>query len=203
MQTDVLQSPTSHVTAASRAKLHGHRGAVLWLTGLSGSGKTTLAHAVEMRLHHERYRTYVLDGDLLRGGLNVDLGFSDEDRSENIRRAGELAKLFLDAGTIVFCAFISPFASDRQSVRAQIGADTFFEVYCRCPLEVCEQRDVKGLYQRVRDGTLAQFTGISSSYEPPSCPDVVIDTDRTSVPAAVDQVMALLRDRGLLRLTAL
>lgn len=181
------------VTRARREKLNGHKGAVVWFTGLSGSGKSTLAHAVEERLHQAGVRTFVLDGDNVRHGLCADLGFSDEARTENIRRVGETTKLFVDAGVVVLTAFISPFEGDRERARKLIGADDFIEVYCHCPLEICEQRDVKGLYKRARAGEIADFTGISSPYEPPYAPDLTVETALLNLEQSVEQVLELLQ----------
>jgi len=150
-----------------RQQQNGHRSAILWFTGLSGAGKSTLAHAVEERLHQLGCRTYVLDGDNVRHGLCGDLGFSAADRTENIRRIGEVAKLMIDAGVIALTAFISPFRADRERVRGMVMHGEFIEIYCHCPVEVCETRDVKGLYQRARAGEVKDFTGISSPYEAP------------------------------------
>jgi adenylylsulfate kinase len=186
------------VTRARREQLNGHRGALVWFTGLSGAGKSTLAHAVEERLHQARCRTFVLDGDNVRHGLCADLGFSDQARTENIRRAGEAAKLFVEAGVIVLTAFISPFAADRERVRKLAGNDDFIEIYCQCPIEVCESRDVKGLYKRARAGEIAHFTGISSPYEPPAAPDLALPTSVLSLEASVDAVLALLRRRKVI-----
>lgn len=188
------------VTRARREKLNGHKGALVWFTGLSGSGKSTLAHAVEERLHQENCRTFVLDGDNVRHGLCADLGFSDEARSENIRRVGEAAKLFVEAGTVVLTAFISPFEDDRDRVRNLVGAGDFIEIYCQCPLEVCEERDVKGLYKRARAGEIAHFTGISSPYEPPRSSCLVVETSVLSLEESVDVVVALLQARGIVSL---
>ncbi len=185
------------VTRARRNGQNGHRSALVWFTGLSGSGKSTLAHAVEERLHLAGCRTVVLDGDNVRQGLCADLGLSDADRAENIRRVGEAAKLFVDAGVVVLTAFISPFNADRERVRALVGADDFIDIYCRCPLAVCEARDVKGLYRKARSGGVAQFTGISSPYEAPHAPCLVLDTDQCSVAQAVEQVLALLRRHAI------
>jgi adenylylsulfate kinase len=172
---------------------------LIWFTGLSGSGKSTIAHSLEERLYHDGARTMVLDGDNVRHGLNSDLGFSDEDRQENIRRLGEVSKLFIDAGVVVLTAFISPFRRDRERVRELVGGGDFLEVYCRCPLEVCEERDVKGLYKRARRGEIKEFTGISSPYEAPMNADVVVDTDKSTLEECVDQIMVSLRQRGLWR----
>jgi len=185
------------VTRARREQLNGHKGAVVWFTGLSGSGKSTLAHATEERLHQSGCRTFVLDGDNVRHGLCADLGFSDDARKENIRRVGEAAKLFVEAGTIVLTAFISPFESDRERVRKLVGPENFLEVYCHCPLEVCEQRDVKGLYKRARAGEISHFTGISSPYEPPTAADLAVDTSVHSLDQSVDMVLELLHARRI------
>ena len=151
-----------------------------------------------MRLHENGYRAYVLDGDNVRHGLNGDLGFSDIDRSENIRRIGEVAKLFIDAGVITIAAFISPFRNDRDRVRALVGPDDFLEIYCRCPIEVCEQRDVKGLYKKAQAGELSQFTGFTSAYEAPPNPDLILDTDRLPLDSAVDQIYSQLVDKKII-----
>ena len=187
------------VTKQDREKLFGHRGAVLWFTGLSGSGKSTVAHEVENRLHQMRCHTYVLDGDNVRHGLNGDLGFSEEDRQENIRRLAELVKLFADAGVIVLSAFISPFRADRQRARSLLAEGDFFEVYCRCGIAACEERDPKGLYKKARAGELADFTGISSPYEEPEHPDIIIDTDRYPVAACAEAIMSHLREAGVIK----
>jgi len=180
------------VTRARREAQNGHRGAILWFTGLSGAGKSTLAHEVEERLHQMGCRTFVLDGDNVRHGLCGDLGFSAEDRVENIRRIGEVAKLFMEAGVIVLTAFISPFRADRDRVRAMVKPGEFIKIYCRCPIEVCEQRDAKGLYKKARAGEIVQFTGISSPYEAPENPELLVDTSRQSLDECVRQVVAML-----------
>jgi len=164
------------VTRERREKMNKHRGAVFWFTGLSGAGKSTLAHKVEEALHQNGCHTYVLDGDNVRHGLCADLSFSDEDRKENIRRIGQMSKLYVEAGIIVLTAFISPFRSDRENVRKIAGSD-FHEIYCKCSLDVCETRDVKGLYKRARAGEIPDFTGISSPYEEPENPELEIDTE--------------------------
>jgi len=189
----------SDVSRAMREQLNGHKGAVLWFTGLSGAGKSTLAHAVEARLYAEGARTFVIDGDNVRHGLCADLDFSDAGRVENIRRVAEVAGLFVQAGIITLTAFISPFRSDRQRARALLGED-FVEIYCNTPLDVCESRDVKGLYKRARAGEITDFTGISSPYEPPEAPEVDVDTGSQSLDVCVDQVMAYLRQRGIITL---
>jgi len=185
------------VSRGEREVLNGHKGAVVWFTGLSGSGKSTVAHAVERELHALGCRTYVLDGDNVRHGLCGDLGFSVADRHENIRRVGEVTKLFVDAGVIVLTAFISPLRSDRRKVRALIGGD-FVEIYCACPIEECERRDVKGLYRRARAGEIKDFTGISSPYDPPQKPELVIDTSVLTVNQSVDAVLGALRERRVI-----
>lgn len=185
------------VTRARREAQNHHHGAILWFTGLSGAGKSTLAHAVEERLHQLGCRTFVLDGDNVRHGLCSDLGFSETDRKENIRRIGEAAKLFLEAGVISLTAFISPFRSDRERVRSLVPHGDFLEVYCRCPLDVCEERDVKGLYKRARAGDIKDFTGISSPYESPDSPELTVDTDKLTLDECVDSVIAMLRERGI------
>ncbi|MEY3218809.1 MAG: hypothetical protein RIT27_166 [Pseudomonadota bacterium] len=187
------------VTRARREEQHRHRSAVLWFTGLSGSGKSTLAHTVEESLFQQQCHTFVLDGDNVRHGLCKDLGFSDADRIENIRRVGEISKLFVEAGTIVLTAFISPFRSDRQKVRDLIGKENFIEIYCHCSLEICEQRDVKGLYQKARKGEIKHFTGISSPYEIPEQPDLSVNTATISVEESRDQVLAFLKQKNLLK----
>jgi adenylylsulfate kinase len=185
------------VDRSMRERLNGHRSVVLWFTGLSGSGKSTLAHAVEERLYAQGCRTFVLDGDNIRHGLCGDLGFSDQDRVENIRRIGEVAKLFVEAGVIALTAFISPFRSDRDRVRGLVLHGDFIEIFCNAPLDVCESRDVKGLYKKARTGEIKAFTGISSPYEPPENPELVVNTGRLSLDECADQVLDLLRSRGV------
>lgn len=189
----------AQVTRPMREELNGHRSTILWFTGLSGSGKSTLAHAVEERLHQMGCRTFVFDGDNVRHGLCGDLGFSAEDRHENIRRIGEMSKLFIEAGVIALTAFISPFRADRQMVRDLVVAGDFLEIYCDSPLEVCESRDVKGLYRRARAGEIPEFTGISSPYEEPESPELVVDTNRLSIEESVDVVLGMLEERGVIR----
>jgi adenylylsulfate kinase len=189
------------VTRDARQKLNKHRSVVVWFTGLSGSGKSSLAHAVEERLHALGCRTFVLDGDNVRHGLCGDLGFLEVDPKENIRRIGEIAKLFAEAGVITLTAFISPFRADRQRVRQLLGPEDFVEIYCRCPIEVCEGRDVKGIYRRARAGEICDFTGISSSYEEPDNPELAIDTGRLTLGQCVDQVIDYLHRRGVLPLS--
>ena len=186
------------VTRARREKLNKHKSVILWFTGLSGAGKSTLAHAVEEKLHQLQCRTYVLDGDNVRHGLCGDLGFTVEDRQENIRRIGEIAKLMLEAGIISLTAFISPFEKERQLARKLVPHGDFLEIYCYCELDICEQRDVKGLYKKARSGEIKHFTGISSPYEVPKKPEIKINTGQDSLEDCVDQVINLLRDRGII-----
>lgn len=196
MNADNLVRTAGSVRREHRHHLNGHHSLVIWLTGLSGAGKSTLAHALEARLHALGWRSYVLDGDNVRHGLCADLGFSDQDRSENIRRIGEVAALMVDAGLVVLAAFISPFRADRERVRALLAPDEFIEVYCRCDLAVCESRDVKGLYKRARAGEVEAFTGISSPYEPPLAAELVLDTAHTSPQDCVERIMHYLVTHG-------
>lgn len=188
----------SQVSRAMREQRAGHKAAVLWFTGLSGSGKSTLSHAVEHRLYEMGVRTFVIDGDNVRHGLCKDLGFSLQDRSENIRRVGEVAKLFAEAGVFALTGFISPLREDRQKVRALMPEGDYIEVYCRCSLETCEERDVKGLYKRARAGEIPDFTGISSPYEEPASAEVVVDTDRLTLDESVTLVVTYLVQNGYL-----
>ena len=191
------------VTRLHRESINGHESVLLWFTGLSGSGKSTLAHAVEERLHQDKCITFVLDGDNVRHGLCGDLGFTEQDRVENIRRVGETARLMLEAGVITLTAFISPFRQDRERVRSLFPHGDFLEVYCHCPLEVCEARDVKGLYKKARAGEIPHFTGISSPYEEPHSPELVVDTSELSLEASVAAVIDLLMQRGIITATRL
>lgn len=186
------------VNRARRETLNGHRSINLWFTGLSGSGKSTVAHAVEERLHLMGCRTYVFDGDNVRHGLCGDLSFSPEDRSENLRRIAEMVKLFVDAGVLSLTAFISPLKADRLRVKEIVGAENLIEIYCNCPIEVCEQRDVKGLYKKARAGLIKNYTGISSPYEPPEEPDIELDTANQAIDESVMEVISWLRARGVI-----
>jgi adenylylsulfate kinase len=186
------------VTRARREAQNGHRSAVLWFTGLSGSGKSTLAHAVEERLHQRGCRSFVLDGDNVRHGLCGDLGFSAQARQENIRRIGEMAKLFMEAGVIVLTAFISPYRADRERVRGMVERGDFIEIYCDAPIEVCEARDVKGMYKKARAGEIAEFTGISSPYEIPENSALTVNTGRLDLDDCVRQVIGEMERRGLI-----
>ncbi|MDO9105032.1 MAG: adenylyl-sulfate kinase [Methylovulum sp.] len=187
------------VTRADREELHGHKSVILWFTGLSGSGKSTLAHAVEDHLHKLGISTFVLDGDNVRHGLCSDLSFNDHDRVENIRRIGELAKLVIEAGVITLTAFISPFKSDRNTARNLVPHGDFFEIHCQCPIETCEQRDVKGLYKKARAGEIPFFTGIDSPYEAPEQPELVVNTHEQSLEESVERVIELLLQRGVIK----
>ncbi|MEW6242983.1 MAG: adenylyl-sulfate kinase [Bacillota bacterium] len=174
------------------------KGVILWLTGMSGAGKSTVAVAVERELFNRNNLAYILDGDNIRHGLNRDLGFSPEDRRENIRRIGEVARLFADAGLIVITAFISPYRQDRDGVRALLPEGEFIEIYVKCPLEICEQRDVKGLYQKARDGLIPEFTGISAPYEEPLEPEIVLETAKEDVESSAAKVLAYLEAKGII-----
>ncbi|MDF1584121.1 MAG: adenylyl-sulfate kinase [Methyloprofundus sp.] len=188
----------STVNRKRREEKNQHKSAVLWFTGLSGAGKSTLAHAVEEQLYQLGLNTFVLDGDNVRHGLNKDLSFSDTDRKENIRRISEAAKLMLEAGIITLTAFISPFREERAMARSLMPHGDFLEIHCYCPLEICETRDVKGLYKKARNGEIKDFTGISSPYEAPTNPELKIDTHALSLQESVQEVLSLLRARHIL-----
>lgn len=193
---------TWHETTISkfeRQQLNNHKSAVLWFTGLSGSGKSTLANAVDATLYKQGIRSYVLDGDNIRQGLNKGLGFSEADRKENIRRIGEVAKLFVDSGQFVLTAFISPFYEDRLSVRHLLPKGEFIEIYVKCPLEECEKRDPKGLYKKARNGEIPDFTGVNSPYEEPVNPELIIETNVLSIDEAAKQIISFLKDENLIR----
>jgi len=187
------------VTRTRREVQNKHRGAIIWFTGLSGAGKSTLAHAVEEELYQRGCRTFVLDGDNVRHGLCGDLGFSPQDRVENIRRIGEMAKLFMEAGVIVLTAFISPYRADRERVRGMVEHGDFIEIYCDTPIEVCENRDIKGLYKKARAGQIAEFTGISSPYEKPENPELTVNTGTEEVEVCVKQVIDAMIYRGTVK----
>jgi adenylylsulfate kinase (apsK) len=189
------------ITRHQRASLKRQRPCLLWFTGLSGSGKSTIANALDVALYERGFHTFLLDGDNVRHGLNKDLGFSDTDRVENIRRVGEVCKLFTDAGLIVMSAFISPFASDRELVRKLFPEGEFVEVYMETPLEVCERRDPKGLYKRARAGEIRHFTGIDSPYEAPLNPEVRLDTSRFSIEDCVTILLTYLKQQNLVTAT--
>ncbi|WP_312094714.1 adenylyl-sulfate kinase [Niallia sp.] len=183
------------VTKRDRREKNKHHSYVLWFTGLSGSGKSTVANAVAKRLFEDQTNSYVLDGDNIRFGINKDLGFSDEDRKENIRRIGEVSKLFVDSGQVVLTAFISPFREDRDRVRALLEENEFVEVYIKCSIEACEARDPKGLYEKARKGIIKDFTGISSPYEEPLHPEIVVDTEKHSIEECVEQIVQYLKEK--------
>jgi adenylylsulfate kinase len=186
------------VDREARAAAHGHRGAVLWFTGLSGSGKSTIGHRVERLLIERGAFAYVLDGDNIRHGLNSDLGFSPEDRVENIRRIGEVARLFADSGALVLSAFISPYRKDRDRIRGLMGPGEFVEVFVDTPLEICESRDPKGLYKKARAGEISNFTGLDAPYEAPETPEVHLQTVNLSVDEAAARVISYLEDQNIL-----
>lgn len=189
------------VTRSRRQTQNRHRSFILWFTGLSGAGKSTLAHAVEEELHQMGCRTFVFDGDNVRHSLNKNLGFSKEDRQENIRRIGEMCKLFIEAGVIALTAFISPFREDRERARKLVAEGDFIEIFCDCSLEVCESRDVKGMYARARSGEIKEFTGISSPYEPPLDAELVIDTT-LPLEKCVEQIISYLKKAGVLEVAS-
>ncbi|HAH48219.1 adenylyl-sulfate kinase [Gimesia sp.] len=186
------------VTKEERCKQNGHKGAVLWFTGLSGSGKSTIANTVDHKLFEMGKHTFVLDGDNIRMGLNKNLGFSPEDRTENIRRIGEVSKLYTDAGTLVMTAFISPYREDRDQVREILGDGEFIEVYVKASLETCEGRDPKGLYKKARAGEIKGFTGIDAPYEEPEKAELVLDSDGKGIDDLADEVVAFLESKGYL-----
>jgi len=187
------------VTRERRNKLNKHKSVVLWFTGLSGSGKSTMSHALEERLFNKGCRTFVLDGDNVRHGLNSNLGFSDKDRKENIRRIGEVSKLMMEAGFIIMTAFISPFREDRIAVRNLIPNGDFIEIYCKASLETCEARDVKGLYKRARAGEIKNYTGINSPYEIPENADLIIDTEQETIEDSVSIVISFLKKKAIIK----
>jgi len=185
------------VTRNRREQQNKHKSVIIWFTGLSGSGKSTLAHSVEEKLHQAGCRTFVFDGDNVRHGLCANLSFSEKDRHENIRRIGEMSKLFIEAGVIALTAFISPFKIDRERVRALVSENDLIEIFCDSPLSICEERDVKGLYKKARTGEIKNYTGISSPYEKPEHPDLVVDTAVESVETNVENILKFLEDRHI------
>jgi adenylylsulfate kinase len=197
MVTEVIWHNAS-VTRQHRNQQNKHKSAVLWFTGLSGSGKSTLAHAVEEKLHQQGYRTFVLDGDNVRHGLSSNLGFSEADRKENIRRIGETAKLMMEAGIVTITAFISPYKKDRASVRNLMPHGDFIEIYCKTTIEICEKRDVKGLYKKARAGVIKNYTGINSPYEAPEKPEIEIDTEKLTLSESIEKVLENLTKRGIM-----
>ncbi|MEB5568942.1 adenylyl-sulfate kinase [Mammaliicoccus sciuri] len=188
----------SEVTKAQRQERNGHKSVVIWFTGLSGSGKSTISVALEKALFEQNITSYRLDGDNIRHGLNQNLGFSPEDRKENIRRIGEVGKLMVDAGVVTMTAFISPYEEDRNTVRDILEDGEFIEVFTKCSLDECESRDPKGLYKKARSGEIKEFTGINAPYEEPSNPEIVIDTENESVDESVEKIVAYLKENQYL-----
>jgi adenylylsulfate kinase len=186
----------AQITKHDRHRLNGHKSAILWFTGFSGAGKSSLSVAVEKELHKRGIRTYVLDGDNIRHGLNSNLGFTPEDRTENIRRIGEVSKLFVDAGVMTLTAFISPYREDRNMVREMVDDMEFLEIYVKCTLEECEKRDPKGLYKKARNGEIKGFTGIDAPYEAPVNPELVVETDKETLRESVAAVLNFLQEKG-------
>lgn len=186
------------ISKTHRESLLEQKGAILWFTGLSGSGKSTIACALEKKLHDQGYLGYRLDGDNIRHGLNKDLGFSPQDRVENIRRIGEVSKLFADAGVIVSTSFISPYKADRDLARSLVPAGEFIEIYVKCSLTACEERDPKGLYKKARAGKIPEFTGISAPYEEPEKPELVIETDKKNVEECVNEIISYLKSKNII-----
>lgn len=197
-KSENIQWSASHLTRNERENLIGQKGCVVWLTGLSGSGKSTIAKELELRLVKTGKVAYILDGDNIRHGLSADLGFSDAERAENIRRIGAAAALFADAGTISITAFISPFEKGRELAKRSVGDDRFFEIFLDVPLSVCEERDPKGLYKKVRDGEISNFTGIDSPYEKPTHPHLVLNTADLSVEQSVEKILSMLRENDII-----
>jgi len=203
MSQDEVRNVTRHnanVRRVLREKSNGHQRLTLWFTGLSGSGKSTLTSLVNKELFQLGCHSFILDGDNIRNGICKDLGFSKNDRAENVRRVGEIAKLFSEAGIIVLAALISPFLSDREKVRSLFSNDDFIEIYCKCPIETCENRDVKGLYKSARKGNIKEFTGISSPYEEPINPELVLDTSILSEEESVKIILNFLQSKGVITL---
>ncbi len=191
--TNLNKKQAYTITRSDREKMHQHRSFLIWFTGLSGSGKSTIANLLEKNLHEQKIHTYTLDGDNLRRGLTKELKFSKEDRNENLRRTAEVAKLFIDAGTVVIAAFISPYINMREQIKEIVGEENYLEVFVNTPLEVCEQRDVKGLYKKARTGEIKNFTGISAPYETPINPFVEIDTLKETPEQAVQKILSLIK----------
>lgn len=192
--TNIFKTETK-VSSEDREKLLNQKPLLIWFTGLSGSGKSTLAINVEQQLYLKQYKTYLLDGDNIRFGLNKNLGFSEEDRKENLRRIGEVSKLMIDSGLIVLSAFISPFKADREQIKNIVNTDKFVEVFVDCPLEVCEARDVKGLYKKARNGEILNFTGIDSPYEAPENPDIIIHSDQEELDYSVSKIIEFINSK--------
>lgn len=197
-ENTVPHEPSVH--RKNREGMNQHKSIIIWFTGLSASGKSTLANALEAKLHKNNVRTYVLDGDNIRQGLCKDLGFSNEDRTENIRRIGEVSKLMMEAGILVITAFISPFIKDRKIVRELVEKGEFIEVFCDAPIDICESRDPKGLYLKARKGELSEFTGISSPYEEPPKPEITLDTEKLSVHDCTEKIIAHLLENNIINI---
>jgi adenylylsulfate kinase len=190
----------SSVLRADRERLNGHRSIIIWFTGLSSSGKSTISHAVEEQLFQRKHKTFVFDGDNVRHGLCSDLGFSKEDRTENLRRIGEMVKLFAEAGVIALTAFISPIRKDRERIRNMVPDGDFIEIHCQCSVETCEQRDAKGVYGKARKGEIKNFTGISAPYEAPDNPEIFLETSALSVKECTNKILKYLDDKNLLNI---
>lgn len=187
------------VSREDRNKSYGHKSGVIWFTGLPASGKSTIAHTLEKVLFDHGIKVYILDGDNIRRGLNADLGFSPDERRENLRRISEVAKLFVDAGIILLAAFVSPYRKDREFIKEKIGKEDFIEVYVKCPVDICEKRDPKGMYLKAKSGIIKDYTGVSAPYEEPESPDLVIETDKLSIKEAVQKVLNYLREKGWIK----
>lgn len=196
MENNIVWHETG-ITKKDREMLTGHKSALLWFTGLSGSGKSTIATALQNKLYKEGRHSYILDGDNIRHGLNSDLGFSEKDRKENIRRIGEVARLFVDAGLITMATFISPYRKDRQDVREKIGKE-FIEIFLKCPVEKCMERDPKGLYKKAAKGEIKEFTGISAPYEEPVCPEIELDTCKKDAEECAEEILVYLRSKNII-----
>lgn len=187
------------INRQDRNNSYGHRSGVVWFTGLSASGKSTIAYILEKILFNKGIKVYVLDGDNIRKGLNADLGFSPDERKENLRRIAEVSKLFIDAGILLLASFISPYKKDRDYVKEKIGIENYIEVYVKCPVEVCERRDPKGMYKKAKAGIIKEYTGVSAPYEEPESPDLIIESDKISVEEAVQKVLNYLTERGWIK----
>lgn len=194
-----LLVPNGHITRDDRNRLNKHHSGLLWFTGFSGAGKSTIAHGVERELFERGIRSYVLDGDHIRSGINSDLGFSRKDRRENLRRIGEIAKLFVDAGIIVLACFISPYRADRALIRSGFAEDNFYEIYIKCSIQECEKRDPEGKYKMARQGIIKNYTGISAPYEEPKDAELVIDTEKTNIGDSIQLVLKFMERTDLLR----
>lgn len=195
---NIIKWHNTRIGKQDRWLRNGHKSALIWITGLSASGKSSIAVELEQRLFHGRTNTFVLDGDNVRHGLNKDLGFSHEDRTENLRRVGEVAKLLVDAGILTIAAFISPYAADRATIRSLFNEGEFIEVYLKCDLSICEARDPKGFYKQARSGEMRNFTGISAPYEVPLHPEITLETDRISIEQSVDTIISFMKENHII-----